>query len=73
MPEYLKWYYYCPASQMGDFGYTTVKYLKTEEISISCNEFIDLTVKTADFVDKLSQLANSLSTSSAFQWCLLYK
>lgn len=43
MPEYLKWYYYCPASQMGDFGYTTIKYLKTEEISISCNEFIDLT------------------------------
>lgn len=29
---------------MGDFGYSSVKYLKTEEISIVCNEFIDLTV-----------------------------
>ena len=44
MSEYLKWYYYCPASLMGDFGYKTVKYLKTEEIELTCNEFINLTV-----------------------------
>lgn len=38
---------------MGDFGYTSVKYLKTEEISISCNEFIDLTVSYLSFLKSL--------------------
>lgn len=33
---------------MGDFGYSSVKYLKTEEISIVCNEFIDLTVSESN-------------------------
>ncbi|RWS01637.1 transmembrane protein 87A-like isoform X1 [Dinothrombium tinctorium] len=41
MPDYLKWYYNCPVSLLGDFGYNTVKYLKTEEIEVTCNHVID--------------------------------
>jgi hypothetical protein len=44
MPEYLKWYYSCPAILLGDFGYDKVHYLKTSEIEVSCNHIIDLTV-----------------------------
>ncbi|KAI1295467.1 Transmembrane protein 87A [Halotydeus destructor] len=41
MPDYLKWYYHCPAQQMGDFGYNEVTFLKKEDVELKCDHFID--------------------------------
>ncbi|CAG2105504.1 unnamed protein product [Medioppia subpectinata] len=45
LPDYLKWYYYCPAILLGDFGYDRVHYLKTNEIEIKCNQLKTLSPK----------------------------
>ncbi|KAI2805725.1 Transmembrane protein 87A [Blomia tropicalis] len=71
LPEYLKWYYYCPASMMGDFGYKTIKYLKTEEIELSCDEYINLTplYQRATFIDETINSTTSSQCQPSQQYC----
>ncbi|CAG2180072.1 unnamed protein product, partial [Oppiella nova] len=61
LPEYLKWYYYCPAIQIGDFGYDRVHYLKTNEIEIKCNQLKTLSPKAKFVTEMINQ--NSTRTS----------
>jgi hypothetical protein len=41
MPDYLRYYYSCPASLIGDYGYDRVRYLKTREVEVNCDHLVN--------------------------------
>lgn len=41
--DFLKWYYTCPATNYGAFGYSNVRYLKSQEQQFECSHLIHLT------------------------------
>lgn len=40
-PDLLQWYYDCPFKISGDFTYDTVKYIKKNDVTLTCNHLID--------------------------------
>ena len=45
MPDYLRYYYSCPATLIGDYEYDRVQYLKTKEVEVTCDHLVDQFLK----------------------------
>ncbi|XP_054154009.1 transmembrane protein 87A-like [Oppia nitens] len=68
LPEFLKWYYFCPATPFGDFGYDRIQYLKTNEVVIKCNQLKNLSPK-GNFVYELIGSTTNRSCSPPDVMC----
>ncbi|RWS28673.1 transmembrane protein 87A-like isoform X1 [Leptotrombidium deliense] len=61
--DYLKWYYSCPVILLGDFGYSEVRYLKTEEIQVKCDSFVDQKLTKVLDTFSVGRIGNSSTCS----------
>lgn len=66
MPDYLRYYYSCPATLIGDYGYDRVQYLKTREVEITCDHLVDqfLVVR---FIEAAKEAGLGQSSGRGFQ------
>ena len=49
LPDFLRWYYYCPTTIRADYGYESVRYLQTRQFTFSCSHHISLDAIGSDF------------------------
>ncbi|XP_027200090.2 transmembrane protein 87A isoform X1 [Dermatophagoides pteronyssinus] len=71
MADYFSWYYHCPQSLFGDYGYKNVTYFKTDELKFDCNHLVDLKslIDNGKFLTESVDSTNSRSCQSDDKLC----